>query len=87
VSDGGKESRKWLERHSAVTSEVPQAWFVVLQDDASAGRVLAPLRPFLRFSRRIDRQLKRLEKQTFEAIPQLMLRQVARASREARLPQ
>jgi hypothetical protein len=57
-----------------VTSEVPQAWFVMLQDEASAGRVLVPLRPFLRFSRRLDRQLKGLEKQTLKSIPQLTKR-------------
>jgi hypothetical protein len=57
-----------------VTSEVPQAWFVMLQDEASAGRVLVPLRPFLKFSRRMDRQLKGLEKRTLAAIPQLKKR-------------
>ena len=54
-----------------MTSEVPQAWFVMLQDEASAGRVIVPLRPFLRFSRRMDKQLKGLEKRTLAAIPQL----------------
>jgi hypothetical protein len=56
---------------NAVTSEAPQTWFVLLQDEASAGRVIVPLRPFLKFSRRLDRQLKRLEKQTLQSIPQL----------------
>jgi hypothetical protein len=50
---------------------MPQAWFVMLQDEASAGRVLAPLRPFLKFSRRMDRQLKGLEKRVLAAVPQL----------------
>ncbi len=59
---------------NAVTSEAPQAWFVLLQDEASAGRVIVPLRPFLKFSRRMDRQLKRLEKQTLQSIPQLQHR-------------
>ncbi len=59
---------------NAVTSEASQTWFVLLQDEASAGRVIVPLRPFLKFSRRMDRQLKRLEKQTFQSMPQLQQR-------------
>jgi hypothetical protein len=67
-----------------VTSEVPQAWFVMLQDEASAGRVLAPLRPFLKFSRRLDRQLKRLEKKTLQAIPQLNRRRAGQGGRPSK---
>jgi hypothetical protein len=57
-----------------VTSEASQAWFVMLQDEASAGRVIVPLRPFLKYSRRMDKQLSRLERRTFKAIPQLARR-------------
>lgn len=62
------------EKGVAVTSEAPQVWFVMLQDEAAAGRVLVPLRPFLKFSRRMDKQLVRLEKQVRKAIPQLARR-------------
>ena len=54
-----------------MTSEVPQAWYVMLQDEAAAGRVVVPLRPFLKFSRRMDKQLGRLERNVRKAIPQL----------------
>ena len=57
-----------------VTSEAPEVWFVMLQDDAAAGRVAVPLKPFLRYNRRMDKQLTRLERKTFQAIPQLALR-------------
>lgn len=46
----------------------------MLQDEASAGRVVAPLRPFLKFSRRLDRQLKRLERKLLKEVPQLAKR-------------
>ena len=54
-----------------MTSQAPQAWFVMLKDEAAAGRVIVPLRPFLKFSRKIDKQLGRLEKRVYEEIPQL----------------
>jgi len=57
-----------------VTSEAPQAWFVMLNDEAAAGRVIVPLRPFLRFSRRIDKQLARFEEKIRAEIPQLARR-------------
>jgi hypothetical protein len=57
-----------------VTSEAPQAWFVMLQDEAAAGRVVVPLRPFLKFSRRMDKQLARLEKRIRKQMPQLARR-------------
>jgi len=60
-----------------VTSEAPQAWFVMLKDDAAAGRVIVPLRPFLKFSRRMDKQLVRFEKRICAAIPQLKRRGLA----------
>jgi len=43
----------------------------MLQDEASAGRVIAPLRPFLKFSRRMDKQIARLERRIRSEIPQL----------------
>jgi hypothetical protein len=57
-----------------VTSEAQEAWFVMLKDEAAAGRVIAPLKPFLKFSRRIDKQLARFEKRICESIPQLARR-------------
>ena len=57
-----------------MTSEAPQAWFVMLQDEASAGRIMVPLRPFLKFSRRIDVELTKLEADVCAAIPQLAKR-------------
>jgi hypothetical protein len=68
---------------SKVTSEVPQAWFVMLQDEASAGRVLVPLRPFLKFSRRMDRQLKGLEKRLLAEMPQLRHRKAEKEGRRS----
>jgi hypothetical protein len=46
----------------------------MLQDEAAAGRVVVPLRPFLKFSRRMDNQVKRLEKQILKGMPQLKRR-------------
>lgn len=46
----------------------------MLQDEAAAGRVLVPLRPFLKFSRRMDKQVKRLEKKILKGMPQLKMR-------------
>jgi len=62
------------EGESVVTSEAPQAWFVMLRDEAAAGRVVVPLRPFLKFSRRLDKQLGRLERRMAKEIPQLKRR-------------
>ena len=57
-----------------MTSEAPQAWFVMLNDEAAAGRVVVPLRPFLKFSRRMDKQIARLERRIRDEIPQLTRR-------------
>jgi hypothetical protein len=46
----------------------------MLNDEAAAGRVIVPLRPFLRFSRRIDKQLARFEEKIRAEIPQLARR-------------
>ena len=54
----------------------------MLQDEASAGRVLVPLRPFLRFSRKMDKQVKRLEKQILKSMPQLGRRGVETKGRK-----
>ena len=54
----------------------------MLQDEAAAGRVLVPLRPFLKFSRRMDNQVKRLEKQILKAMPQLKHRGVETTGRK-----
>ena len=59
------------ERPIEVTSQAPQAWFVMLRDEAAAGRVIVPLRPFLKFSRKMDTQLGRLEKRIRRKNPQL----------------
>jgi hypothetical protein len=54
---------------------------VLLKDDASAGRVIVPLRPFLRFSRRLEKQLSSLEKRVQAAVPQLANRGKSRQPR------
>ncbi len=64
-----------------MTSQAPQAWFVMLKDEAAAGRVIVPLRPFLRFSRKLDKQLGRLEKRVNREIPQLGRRGAGRSGR------
>lgn len=57
-----------------MTSEAPQAWFVLLKNEAAAGKVIVPLKPFLRFSRKMDKQLARLERRIQKEIPQLTKR-------------
>jgi hypothetical protein len=57
-----------------VTSNAPQTWFVMLRDEEAAGKVIVPLKPFLRFSRRMDKQIKRLERQIRRQYPQLARR-------------
>jgi hypothetical protein len=58
----------------AVTSQAPEVWYVMLRDEASAGRIVVPLKPFLRFHRRMTHQLARLEHRMCRAIPQLARR-------------
>jgi hypothetical protein len=55
----------------------------MLQDEAAAGRVIVPLKPFLRFSRRMEKQLSRLERRTYEAMPQLANRGQLRGRRSS----
>jgi len=57
-----------------VTSNASETWLVMLADEASAGRVVVPLRRFLTFSRRMDKQLGRLERKILKEIPQLKRR-------------
>ena len=57
-----------------MTSEAPQVWYVMLRDEEAAGKVIVPLKPFLRFSRRIDKQIKQLEKKIGQEYPQLARR-------------
>ena len=64
-----------------MTSQAPQPWFVMLKDEAAAGRVIVPLRPFLKFSRRMDKQLGRLEKRICEEIPQIGRRRIGTQTR------
>jgi len=64
-----------------VTSNASETWLVMLADEASAGRVVVPLRRFLSFSRRMDKQLSRLERKILKDIPQLKRRgQLRRAA-------
>jgi hypothetical protein len=57
-----------------VTSDAPQVWYVMLKDEEAAGKVIVPLKPFLRFSRRMDKQLTKLERRLRKQIPQLRRR-------------
>ncbi|HZN35127.1 MAG TPA: hypothetical protein VFB80_14965 [Pirellulaceae bacterium] len=54
-----------------MTSDAPQTWFVMLRDEEAAGKVIVPLKPFLRFSRKMDKQIARLERQLRKRYPQL----------------
>ena len=49
---------------------------VLLSDEEAAGRILVELRPFVRFSRKIDRQLARLQRRILKNYPQLLQRGV-----------
>jgi hypothetical protein len=57
-----------------VTEHAQNVWFVMLQDEAAAGRIIVPLKPFVRFHRRMSRQLARLERRIRRANPQLARR-------------
>lgn len=57
-----------------MTSQAPQTWFVMLRDEAAAGKVIVPLKPFLRFNRRMDKQVAKLERRIRKTIPQLAKR-------------
>jgi hypothetical protein len=47
---------------------------VLLSDEEAAGRILVELRPFVRFNRKMDRQLARLERRILTSYPQLLQR-------------
>jgi hypothetical protein len=68
-----------------VASKAQQPWFVMLRDEAAAGRVVVRLKPFLKFSRRLDKQLKRFERRMRESVPQLAQRGTA-AHRDGAFP-
>jgi hypothetical protein len=53
----------------------------MLKDEAAAGRVIVPLRPFLKFSRKLDKQLGRLEKRIRREFPQLSKRKAGSSGR------
>jgi hypothetical protein len=49
---------------------------VLLRDEEAAGRIVVELGSFVRFSRKMDKQLARLQKRTLKRYPQLMQRGV-----------
>jgi len=61
-------------RGSRVTIEVPDQWFVMLRDEAAAGKVIVPLKPFLRFNKKMARQVAKLERRIRKSMPQLVRR-------------
>lgn len=58
----------------AVAGNAPDTLFVLLRDEEAAGRIVVELGSFVRFSRKMDRQLARLQKRTLKRYPQLMQR-------------
>ena len=68
----------------SVTGDAPDTMYVLLSDERAAGRVVAELGSFVRFSRRMDKQLARLERRTLKKYPQLLQRAVfGRPQRQA----
>jgi hypothetical protein len=59
-----------------VAGNAPDTLFVLLRDEEAAGRIVVELGSFVRFSRKMDRQLARLQKRTLKRYPQLMQRGV-----------
>lgn len=57
-----------------MTGNAPDTLFVLLADEEAAGRIVARLDAFVRFNRRIDKQLTRFERRTLKKIPQLRSR-------------
>jgi hypothetical protein len=64
--DGGKECD--------VTGKAPDTLYVLLRDEEAAGRVVVELGAFVRFSRKFDKQLARLERQMLQRYPKLRKR-------------
>ena len=46
----------------------------MLQDEASAGKVIVPLKPFLRFSRKLDKAIRKWERGFLNAHPEMTRR-------------
>ena len=67
-----------------MTSQAPEQWFVMLRDEAAAGKVIVPLKPFLRFNKKMAKQVARLERRIRKSMPQLA-RRGQLGVREARL--
>ena len=61
-------------RPNRVTSQAPGQWFVMLRDEAAAGKVIVPLKPFLRFNNRMAKQVAKLERRIRKSVPQLAKR-------------
>ena len=57
-----------------MTSQAPEQWFVMLRDEAAAGKVIVPLKPFLRFNKRMAKQVAKLERRICKSMPQLARR-------------
>lgn len=64
-----------------MTESAPDTYFVLLHNEAAAGRIVAPLNAFVRFNRKIDKQLRRLERRMLRQMPQLLNRGVFRGPR------
>jgi hypothetical protein len=73
-----------FQKGPTVTSDAPGTMYVLLRDEEAAGRIIVKLAPYVRFSRKIDKQLARLERQALTNYPQLLQRGVfGRAPRGA----
>jgi hypothetical protein len=59
-----------------VTGNAPQTLYVLLKDEEAAGRVIVELDAFVRFNRRMNKQLSKLERRVFRRYPQLLQRGV-----------
>jgi hypothetical protein len=58
-----------------VTGNAPQeTLYVLLTDEEAAGRVIVELAAFVRFNRRMTKQLARLERRIFRRYPELLQR-------------
>jgi hypothetical protein len=57
-----------------VTGNAPDTLYVLLKDEEAAGRIVARLDAFVRFNRKLDKQLARLERRTLKRMPQLLNR-------------
>ena len=60
----------------SVTGNAPETMYVLLRDEEAAGRIIVELGSFVRFNRRLDKQLARLERRTLRKYPQLLQRSV-----------